>query len=170
MEKEKTHYRAAFDSPYLSSADIVEPTVLTIKNVELLPDKTKRTKDKFNTAFFTEKELRKGEELKPMILNAHNSRVIKTLTGSPFIDDWNNVDVTIYVDDKVRFGASTVEGLRISTEKPRRQKPELTKGTEAWTRAIAAYKRDKGFSAIEKHMTVSDEAKDAIKKEAGNVG
>lgn len=28
MTTEKTHYRKAFDSPYLSSADIVEPTVL----------------------------------------------------------------------------------------------------------------------------------------------
>ena len=39
---EKTHYRKAFNSPYLSSADIVEPTVLTIKFVKLEPDKTKK--------------------------------------------------------------------------------------------------------------------------------
>jgi hypothetical protein len=26
----KTHFRKAFDSPYLSSADIVEPTTLTV--------------------------------------------------------------------------------------------------------------------------------------------
>ncbi|EPT2391672.1 TPA: hypothetical protein ACIR6N_002064, partial [Enterobacter hormaechei] len=26
MSESKTHYRKAFDSPYLSSADIVEPT------------------------------------------------------------------------------------------------------------------------------------------------
>ena len=38
---DKTHYRKAFNSPYLSSADIVEPTDLTISHVRLEPDKTK---------------------------------------------------------------------------------------------------------------------------------
>lgn len=167
---EKTHYRKAFNSPYLSSADIVEPTVLTVKNVSLDPDKTKRTKDKFNTAYFVEKTIRQGEELKPMILNAHNSRVMKDLAKSAFIDDWANIPITVYVDQNVRFGRDTVEGLRISTEPPRMKKPELTQGTAAWGRAIAAYKRDNSFSAIEKHMSVSDEAKELIKKEAENVG
>ena len=37
---DKTHYRKAFNSPYLSSADIVEPTDLTISHVRLEPDKT----------------------------------------------------------------------------------------------------------------------------------
>ena len=64
----KTHFRKAFDSPYLSSADIVEPTVLTIKRVTLEIDRTKKTKDQFNTAWFVEDEIRPGEKLKPMIL------------------------------------------------------------------------------------------------------
>ncbi|WP_238149443.1 hypothetical protein [Arsenophonus endosymbiont of Aleurodicus floccissimus] len=59
---EKTHYRKALDSPYLSSADIVEPTVLTISHVLFEPDKTRRTKDVFNTAYFEEKEIRPGED------------------------------------------------------------------------------------------------------------
>jgi hypothetical protein len=87
----KTHYRKAFDSPYLSSADIVEPTVLTVNCVRLEADKTKKTKDQFNTAYFVEKEIRPGEKLKPMILNATNSKTMKGLTGSAFIDDWNDV-------------------------------------------------------------------------------
>ncbi|SQC08943.1 Uncharacterised protein [Klebsiella pneumoniae] len=54
MTDSKTHYRKAFDSPYLSSADIVEPTVLTIARATLESDKTKKTKDVFNTAYFEE--------------------------------------------------------------------------------------------------------------------
>lgn len=119
MSDNKTHYRKAFDSPYLSSADIVEPTILTISHVKLESDKTKKSKDLFNTAYFVEKELRPGEALKPMILNAGNSRTMKQLTGSPFIEDWVNQTITIYVDNNVRFGKDTVEGLRISTERPR---------------------------------------------------
>jgi len=111
---EKTHYRKAFNSPYLSSADIVAPTQLTIKCVRLEADRTKKTKDLFNTAYFAEKEIRPGEVLKPMILNATNSKMLKTITGSAFIDDWNDVPVSVYVDDSVRFGRETVEGLRIA--------------------------------------------------------
>lgn len=161
---EKTHYRKAFNSPYLSSADIIEPTILKISRVRLEPDKTKKTKDLFNTAYFVEKEIRPGEELKPMILNAGNSRTMKKLTGSAFIEDWNDIAVTIYVDQNVRFGRDTVEGLRISSEFPRTEHPELLPSNKtAWGRAIKAYERDGNFDTIEKHMTLSDENKFLIK-------
>ena len=109
---DKTHYRKAFNSPYLSSADIVGPTVLNIARVTLEKDRTKKTKDEFNTAHFVEKELRPGEPLKPMILNATNCVVIRDMCGSKFIEDWSG-PVTVYVDPNVRFGKETVEGLRL---------------------------------------------------------
>lgn len=118
---DKTHFRKAFDSPYLSSADIVEPTNLTIKHVRLEPDKTKKTRDLFNTAYFAEPEIRPGEKLKPMILNSTNSKVMKQLSGSPFIEDWAGVAITVYVDNAVRFGKETVEGLRISPVPPQKR-------------------------------------------------
>lgn len=118
---DKTHFRKAFDSPYLSSADIVEPTTLTIKHVRLEADKTKKTRDLFNTAYFAEQEIRSGEKLKPMILNSTNSKVVKQLTGSPFIEDWSGVAITVYVDSAVRFGKETVEGLRISPVPPQKR-------------------------------------------------
>jgi len=113
-EATKTHYRKAFDSPYLSSADIVDPVTLTIKSVTLEKDKTKKTPDEFNTAHFAESHIRPGEVLKPMILNAGNSKFLAQLTGSKWIDDWHGVSVTIYVDSSVKFGRETVEGLRLA--------------------------------------------------------
>lgn len=142
----KTHYRKAFDSPYLSSADIVEPTVLTIARVALEKDRTKKTPDLFNTAHFAEKELRPGEKLKPMILNASNSKTMKGLTNSAFIEDWNNVRVTIYVDHNVRFGKETVEGLRISPHVPERK--SIVPGTKGWENAKAAFIRDGNLRAV----------------------
>jgi hypothetical protein len=166
-DNNKTHYRKAFNSPYLSSADIVEPTVLRISHVRLEPDKTKKTKDMFNTAYFTDKEIRPGEPLKPMILNATNSRTMANLTKSKFIEDWNNVDVTIYVDANVRFGRDTVEGLRIATEAPRKAKPELTPDkTVMWKNAVEAYNRDGNFDAVEKRVFISEANKELIKKDA----
>lgn len=165
----KTHYRKAFNSPYLSSADIVEPTVLTIKKVVLESDKTKKTKDDFNTAYFVEKEIRAGEELKPMILNAGNSRAVKDFAGSPFIEDWVNIPVMVFVDKKVTFGRDTVEGLRISKEKPKITKLDLKPDTLAWANAIAAYKRDGDLKAVEKRMNISDDLRARLITEAKGV-
>jgi hypothetical protein len=158
---EKTHFRKAFDSPYLSSADIVVSQVLTIKQVTLEPDRTKKTKDKFNTAWFKEKEIRPGEPLKPMILNATNSKTLAKLAGSKFIDDWQNLRITVYVDEHVRFGKETVEGLRISPMVP--SKPELTpdKATQ-WANAKNAYKRDGNLNAVLAHVEMSEENKAAL--------
>lgn len=163
---DKTHYRKAFDSPYLSSADIVEPTVLTVKYVRLEPDKTKKTKDLFNTAHFAEKELRPGEKLKPMILNATNSKTMKTLTSSAFIDDWNNVRITVYVDPNVKFGKDSVEGLRINPRTPERKQlvPDMKR---AWENARAAFKRDGNLKAVLAVLDMSEEHQTKLMEECG---
>lgn len=156
MNAQLTHYRKAFDSPYLSSADIVEPTVLTVKYVTLEVDRTKKTKDQFNTAWFVEKELRPGEPLKPMILNATNSKTMKGLTGTPFIEDWKDVRIMVYVDHNVRFGKESVEGLRISPQAPEKKylTPDMTK---PWEHAKAAYKRDGSLGAVLSRMQMTEE-------------
>ena len=152
----KTHYRKAFNSPYLSSADIVEPTVLTIVYVRLEPDKTKKTKDVFNTAYFSEKEIRPGEPLKPMILNATNSKTMKNLTGSAFLEDWSNIPVTIYVDPNVKFGKETMEGLRISPRAPEKKFIDPSH-TKAWANAKSAYLRDGNLDAVLSRVGITPE-------------
>lgn len=165
MSEQKTHFRKAFDSPYLSSADIVEPTVLTIARVTLEADRTKKTKDLFNTAWFAEAELRPGEKLKPMILNATNSKTMRGLANSPFIDDWQNIRVTVYVDHNVRFGKETMEGLRISPHAPEKKvlTPEQTK---AWANAIAAFKRDGNLRSVLSRVDMSPEHQTQLMNEA----
>jgi hypothetical protein len=160
----KTHFRKAFDSPYLSSADIVEPTALTVSYVRLEVDHTKKTKDLFNTAHFVETELRPGEKLKPMILNATNSKTLRNLTGSAFIDDWNNVRVTVYVEPNVKFGRESVEGLRISSKAPARN--TLTPANaKQWEAAKAAFKRDGNLDAVLSRVDISAEHQDKLKAE-----
>lgn len=172
MASEKTHYRKAFDSPYLSSADIVEPTVLTIQSVRLESDRTKKTKDKFNTAYFVEEEIRKGERLKPMILNATNSKTMKGLTGSAFIEDWKGQRVTVYVDPGVKFGKDTVEGLRISPHAPEDKRQLTPESAKAWEKAKAAFMRDGNLDAVLQHMNMTEEHQELLKKqcEAGTNG
>lgn len=153
---DKIHYRKAFDSPYLSSADIVEPIVLTVDHVSLEPDRTKKTKDMFNTAHFVEKEIRSGETLKPMILNATNSKTMKGLTDSPYINDWNNVQVMVYVEHGVKFGRETMDGLRIRAHETK--KKFLTPENEKfWEGAKAAFKRDGNLKSVLERVSMTDE-------------
>jgi hypothetical protein len=164
----KTHYRKAFNSPYLSSADITEPTILTISRVTLELDKTKKTKDTFNTAYFAEKEIRKGEPLKPMILNATNSKTVKGLAGSAYLEDWMGIAITVYVDANVRFGKETMEGLRISPQAPKRMQ-YIEPGTKAWDNAKAAYVRDGSLDAVLKRMAMTDENQDVLIAECHSI-
>ena len=160
---EKTHYRKAFNSPYLSSADIVGETTLTIDGVSLEIDKTKKTTDLFNTAYFVEKSLRDGEVLKPMILNSTNSKTMRDITDSPWIEDWQNVRVCVYVDKNVKMMGSTVEGLRI---KPATQRPEVTPADKTkWGQAKDAYIRDGNLDAVLKRADMNQENQDKLVKE-----
>jgi len=153
---DKIHYRKAFDSPYLSSADIVEPIVLTVDHVSLEPDKTKKTKDVFNTAYFVEKEIRPGEKLKPMILNAGNSKIMRMLADSSYINDWNNIQVMIYVEHGVKFGRETTDGLRIRAHESK--KKYLTPENEKlWEGAKAAFRRDGNLKSVLERVSMTDE-------------
>ncbi|MCX2957545.1 hypothetical protein M5J15_07700 [Serratia symbiotica] len=164
--KDKTHYRKAFDSPYLSSADIVEPIVLTISHVVLEPDKTKKTQDRFNTAYFKEKQIRQNERLKPMILNATNSKVIKKISGSSFIEDWQNLTVMIEVEH-VKFGCEYVEGLRVYPAIT--QKKILTPTeVEMWEKAKQSYINNKSLDKVLAHVEMSQEDQERFKKECAN--
>lgn len=167
MNKEaaKTHYRKAFKSPYLSSADIVGETILTISRVELKGDETKKTQNQFNTAFFAESEIRPGEKLKPMILNATNSKMLHKITGSHFIEDWQNIQVVVYVDHNVKHMGDIVEGLRI---KPAPQRQEITPQSSQWENAKNAYKRDGNFNAVLKRADISPENQALIATECNN--
>lgn len=163
----KTHFRKAFDSPYLSSADIVEPTILTIARVSLETDKTKKTKDVFNTAHFVERELRPGEKLKPMILNATNSKTMRSLTGSPFIEDWAGFKITVYVDSNVRFGKEVMEGLRISPKAPviAWLTPE---NAEKWIGAKKAFVRDGNLNKVLAKVSMTEAHQQQLMEECAN--
>lgn len=113
MSTEKTHYRKAFNSPCLAAVDLVGPIQVTIDRVKLEPNPTKQSKDLFNVVYFSEREIRPGEKLKPMMLNATNSKMLTKITGSPFIEDWAGTRITIKPVSGIRFGRDTVDGLRI---------------------------------------------------------
>jgi len=105
---EKTHWKKSFNSPYLGSWDLEENQVeitLTIKaaNSEMTKDLKENTIK--NVIYFE-------ENYKPMIVNSGNSKVIKHLSGSNYLEDWIGTHITIYAKEIKAFGENH-EALRI---------------------------------------------------------
>lgn len=173
-DTKEQHWRRVFNTPYLGSVDITEPVVLVIAKVVQETTKTpkrKGDKEEFNVAYFSDAELRPGEPLKPMILNATNCKTMAGFCGTHYIKNWVDIPVTIYVDPNVRqIGGGTGDGLKISTERPSLKKPELTPESDRWGEAVKAYARDDNFTTIEKRVFVSAENKTRMKDEAEHVG
>lgn len=166
----KTHYRKVFKSDHLGVADLEDlqetntPLNFTIKHVKQEYDvMVAGRKGNFNIAYFV-------ESIKPLVLNATNSKVMKKLTGSAFVEDWKDVFVALHIDTSAKFKGEVVGGVRINPTQPRKEKSELVPGDKAWDNAIAAYKRDGNLDKVEMRMIVSPENKQRIKDEAEYVG
>ena len=159
MGEQKKHYRKVFKSDHLGVADLEDlqesgsNLVFTINHVnQELGVTVAGRKGNYNIAYFK-------EQIKPLVLNATNSKTLKTLAGgSPFVDDWNNILVHLYADPSVKMKGEVVGGVRISPTPPRIQKQQLTPAMPAaWNNAIAAYKRDGNLNAVLQRMDISQE-------------
>jgi hypothetical protein len=167
--KSKTHYRKVFKSDHLGVADLEDfveegsNLIFTISHVrQEFGTRVAGRKGNFNIAYFK-------EGIKPLVLNATNSKTMKSLSGgSAFVEDWSNIPVQLYIDAKVKMKGDIVGGVRISPNPPRMMS-ELKTGTKAWENAKAAYIRDKSLDAVKKRMIVTPEAEKALIAEVENV-
>lgn len=126
MEPKKTHYRKVFKSDHLGSADLEEfleegkELIFTIKEVKQeYQTKVAGKKIDANIAYFK-------ENIKPMVLNATNSKILKAFNkttehpkGSPFVEDWKNTIVELYIDSSVKMKGEVVGGVRIKELPPK---------------------------------------------------
>ena len=127
----KTHWKKVFNKDYLGSHDLDDgkDQVAEIDHVEIRVVKDSSGKDgNCNVAVF------KGN-VKPMILNVTNCKIIKKFACSNYIEEWGNIPVTIYSKEIRAFGED-VEALRIREKQPNMQKPELTPEHNMWGKAI----------------------------------
>ena len=126
MQK-KHHYRNVFKSDHLGSADLEDlieqgkPLIFTIKEVKQeIGVKVAGKKIDANIAYFV-------EPIKPMVLNATNSKQIRIFTGSPMVEDWANQTIELYVDENVQMKGVTTQGVRIRPIQPKaKAKPIFT--------------------------------------------
>ncbi len=156
----KTHWRKVFLSDYLGSCDLEDGKDLkaviksvTVKNVKG-PDGKEQDR---NVATFT------NPDLKPMILNATNCKLMKKFAGSVFINDWNNVPVQIYVKDDIKAFGEITEGLRIRPTQPNMSKPKLIPGIPAWNKAIEFLSKEGTIEKIREKYDLSEVDEETLK-------
>jgi hypothetical protein len=169
MNNNKTHYRKVFKSDHLGVADLEDmieanvPLIFTIKHVrQEMGVMVAGRKGNHNIAYFSEK-------IKPLVLNATNSKAMKGLSGgSSFIEDWNNIPVLLYIDHSAKLKGEIVGGVRVSPQAPKR-KPDITRdNSRLWENAKNAYERDGNFDAVLSRANLTDENMELIKNECGS--
>lgn len=155
MEK-KHHYRAIAKSDHLGVADLEDfieekrKMVFTITHVKQEIGATVAgKKGNFNIAYF-------AEGIKPLVLNNTNSKVVKMFAGgSPFVEDWNNIAIELFIDETVKLKGELVGGVRIKNIKP--SLPALTVESKAYQNAVKHIREGGSIADIEKRFIVSAE-------------
>ena len=155
-EEKKHHYRAVFKSDHLGSADLEDfieqkkPLIFKIKEVKQeLNVSVDGTKANHNIAYFV-------EPIKPLVLNATNSKVVKSFcNGSPFVEDWKQVIIELYIDENVKMKGETVSGVRIRQVQPN-QKVKPFFSSANFEKALAAKAT---IEQIEKAYSITEETK-----------
>ena len=165
----KTHWKKTFNKDYLGSHDLdngqggYDSLAVTIDHIECKTiNDPNGNKEAVRIAHFKEK-------LKPMILNVGSCETIETFAGSQYIEDWKGVSIQVYVDPNARlFGGQRGAAVRIASQQPITEKPDMNEKHERFPALVQAYK-DKGEEAItnaRKGFTVSDEVEALIKEQA----
>lgn len=154
----KTHWKKAFKSDYLSSSDIDDKDLkLTIEKVVYRECMTQSGKKHCNVAIFKE------QGIKPMILNVTNSKVVKKFSGNKtHLEDWVNIKVQIYVDQKVRFGNDTVEGLRIRTTQPQINIKKNPLSPDKYQAAVDFLNNGKTMDDLKRHYLIDKATEDKL--------
>lgn len=165
----KTHYRKVFKSDHLGVADLEDfleegkNLIFTIKYVRQEQGaKVAGRKIDANIAYF-------NEPIKPLVLNATNSKTMRQLTGSCFVEDWQNVTVGLYIDTKAQLKGQTVGGVRINPNPVQQTKPQLTPENSAqWENAKNAFIRDGNFDKVLARVEMSSKHMEQMMKECAN--
>lgn len=111
----KTHWKKLTNPDYLGAYALNpnQEIIVTISKVQIEKVKGSDGKEEECTvARFVEKDI------KPMILNATNSKIITKLYNTPYIEDWQGRKIQIYATKVKAFG-ELVEALRIRNVIPK---------------------------------------------------
>lgn len=63
------------------------------------------------------------EDLKPMILNTTNAKLIASILGSEETEDWQGRQVVLFNDPTIMFAGKMMGGIRVRAPKPKAAAP-----------------------------------------------
>lgn len=115
MPEIKTHYKKLMNPDYLGEYEFTQgqEIIATIACVDINEiTGAGGKKDTKPVMHFAE------QNIKPLILNTTNFKMLTKLFNSPYIEDWTGKQITLYGDPNVKFGGETVGGVRIRRELP----------------------------------------------------
>lgn len=169
MKNSKAHYRKVFKSDHLGVADLEEmiedgvKLVFTIKEVkQYILDPTIKGSGVVvagkrigaNIAYFV-------EDIKPLVLNATNSKRMKSFTNSNFVQDWKNIPIELYADQSVKMKGEIIGGVRIKQVKPKAKVKKQPFTEDHFEKAKSV---DASIDQIKKKYTITEEIKDKYLK------
>jgi len=149
----KTHFRKVFKSDHLGVSDLEEliekgsKLIFTIKEVrQEFNTMVAGRKINANIAYFV-------EPIKPLVLNSTNSKIVKSFNQSPFLEDWSNTIVQLFIDENVKMKGEVVGGVRINPIQPKpKKKPVFTEDNFK-----AAKENNATIETIKKHYQITKE-------------
>lgn len=126
----KTHWKQLTNPDYIGAYALEPGKDLTVQIQSVAKQMVKGSDGKEEECIVAQI---KGQ--KPMILNATNCKTITKLTGTPYVEEWKGVKVTLYTAQIKAFG-EVMDALRIRPTKP--ELPELTPNHPKWNDAKSA--------------------------------
>lgn len=111
---DKTHWKKLNNPDYLGAYAFQpgETKTVTIKEVrrQMVYNPSGGGQEECTVAYFV-------EDVKPLILNVTNCKMITKVWGSPYIEDWAGRRITLRVKKISAFG-EMVDAVRVSGERP----------------------------------------------------
>lgn len=108
----KTHWKKLTNPNYLGSYAFQpgEEKTVTIKEVKRETVTNANGDEECTVAYFE-------EDVKPLILNKTNANMIAKVWGTPYIEDWSGLRITLKVKKIKAFG-EMVDAVRVSKDRP----------------------------------------------------
>ena len=144
MEQIKHHWKQLINPDYIGAY-----TVNGQKEMNITILKVVREMVTGNGGKKEECTVAKLKDMKPFILNRTNSKTITRLAGSPYIEDWEGLTITVYATTTSVAG-ETVECLRVRPKLPRIENfdAEIEADIQSLSKATTLDELKKIFSSL----------------------
>lgn len=144
MEQIKHHWKQLINPDYIGAYTLngqKEMNITILKVVREMVTGNGGKKEECTVA--------KLKDMKPFILNRTNSKTITKLAGSPYIEDWEGLTITVY-STTTSVAGETVECLRVRPMLPRIENfdAEITSDIETLRKATTLDELKKIFSSL----------------------